>query len=75
MLVLSRKQGEGIVIDRNITIRVLGVHGRKIRVGVEAPREMSVLREELECLPMTGMVEQNSSSGQEVEFAIPVVPR
>ena len=48
MLVLSRKQGEGIVIDSNITIRFLGVHGRRIRVGVEAPREMSVLREELE---------------------------
>ena len=73
MLVLSRKQGEGIVIDSNITIRFLGVHGRKIRVGVEAPREMSVLREELKYLPVE--VEGGGSGPTEVEFVTPGAPR
>jgi carbon storage regulator len=47
MLVLSRKPDESIVIDEKITITVLEVRGNKIRLGIEAPKEISIMREEL----------------------------
>lgn len=47
MLVLSRKPGEQIQIDGHITVTVLGVEGKRIRLGIEAPREVPILRTEL----------------------------
>ncbi len=48
MLVLSRKLNEKIQIGDNITITILGIKGRGVRVGIEAPREVRVLRSELQ---------------------------
>ncbi len=47
MLVLSRKPGEAIVIGGGIRLRVLEVRGNHVRLGVEAPAEVNVVREEL----------------------------
>ena len=47
MLVLTRKIDQGIVIAGNIYIRVLGVEGDRVKIGIAAPREIPVLREEL----------------------------
>ena len=47
MLVLTRKPGERIVIDEDITVTVLEVQGNRIRLGIEAPKEIPVMREEL----------------------------
>ena len=47
MLVLSRKQKESICIDENIVVTVLSIHGDKVRLGIEAPREMPVHRNEV----------------------------
>jgi len=47
MLILTRKPGESIVIGDNVTITVLGVRGNQVRLGVEAPIEISVHREEI----------------------------
>lgn len=47
MLVLSRKIGERIVIGEDIVISVLGLHGSRVRLGVTAPQEVSIQREEL----------------------------
>jgi len=47
MLILTRKSGETITIGDDIHIRVLGVKGGQVRIGVDAPREVSVNREEL----------------------------
>ncbi len=47
MLVLSRKKDESIIIDQRITITILEVRGGKIRLGIDAPQEMSIQREEL----------------------------
>jgi carbon storage regulator len=47
MLVLSRKPEERIVIDERITITILEIHGDRIRIGIDAPKEMPILREEL----------------------------
>jgi carbon storage regulator len=47
MLVLSRKPGERICIGPNITIQVLDVQGAQVRIGIEAPRDVTILRSEL----------------------------
>lgn len=47
MLVLSRRENESIVIDGNIRITVVRVNGNKIRLGIEAPKEVGVWRSEL----------------------------
>lgn len=44
MLVLSRKRNQTITIDEKITITVLEVRGKQVRLGIEAPREMAVHR-------------------------------
>ena len=47
MLVLSRKAGEGITIDDQIKICILSTHGKQVKVGIEAPAEIRILRDEL----------------------------
>ena len=46
MLILTRKKGESIAIGDNIQIQVLSVKGGQIRIGIDAPREIKVDREE-----------------------------
>jgi carbon storage regulator len=47
MLVLSRKLNERIVINGNIVVTVVDIRGDKVRLGVEAPRDVAVYRSEL----------------------------
>ena len=47
MLVLTRRPGESIYIGEDITITVLDHPGRDVRIGISAPQEMVILREEL----------------------------
>jgi carbon storage regulator len=47
MLILTRYVGDSIMIGDNIYLTVLGVHGKQIRLGIKAPREIQILREEL----------------------------
>ena len=47
MLVLSRKPNESIVINGNITVSVLRVDNENVRIGVEAPLEIPVMRKEI----------------------------
>jgi carbon storage regulator len=47
MLVLTRKPGEKLVIDGGIVLTVTEVHGNRVRIGIEAPPDVSVLRGEL----------------------------
>jgi carbon storage regulator len=47
MLVLSRKFNESIIIDGSIKITVVEIRGNSIRLGIEAPREVGIMREEL----------------------------
>jgi carbon storage regulator len=47
MLVLSRKVGERILIGDNIAVTVVRITGSGVRIGVEAPSEMAVIRQEL----------------------------
>jgi len=48
MLVLSRRIGEEIVIAGNIRVKVVAVHGNRVRLGIVAPQEVTVHREEIQ---------------------------
>jgi carbon storage regulator len=51
MLVLSRKPGERILIGDDVTITVVRIGPNNVRIGIDAPRETNIVREEL-CLEM-----------------------
>ena len=47
MLVLTRREGESLYIGDGIRVTIVSVEGERVKVGVEAPREMHIFREEL----------------------------
>ncbi|MBI4715534.1 MAG: carbon storage regulator CsrA, partial [Nitrospirae bacterium] len=47
MLILTRKLGESVNIGDRIKVTILEVHGNQVRIGIEAPKEMKVYREEV----------------------------
>jgi carbon storage regulator len=47
MLILTRRVGESLMISDNVTVTVLGVKGNQVRIGVNAPKEVAVHREEI----------------------------
>jgi len=65
MLVLSRKKNESIVIDDTITITVVEIRGDKVRLGIQAPKEVPVHRSE---------VHAAIHSEQQAQQEPPVVP-
>ena len=47
MLILTRRVGESLMVGDDITVTVLGVKGNQVRIGVNAPRDVAVHREEI----------------------------
>ena len=47
MLILSRRIGEQLMIGDDVVIRVLGIKGGQVRIGIDAPRDVQVHREEI----------------------------
>lgn len=47
MLILNRKIDEAIVINENITIRILDIVDGKVKIGIDAPRDINILRQEV----------------------------
>ena len=61
MLVLSRRLGETLIIGDDVKITVLGISGNQVRLGIAAPKEVSVHREEVYRRIQEEMQDQNSA--------------
>jgi carbon storage regulator len=66
MLVLTRKKDEAIRIGNDIIIRVVSVDKNSVRIGIEAPKEMTILREEL----AQAVSEENIKAARETPEAL-----
>ncbi len=62
MLVISRKVGESLVISNNIKITITSLSNDKVAIGVEAPKEVKVVREEL-----LEIIEANKASNEKLD--------
>jgi carbon storage regulator len=73
MLILSRKSGESIVIDGNVRVKILRVDGDVVKLGIEAPAEVPVHRqevyEEIERNNQQALTKQNVSLPQLTKLA------
>jgi carbon storage regulator len=70
MLVLSRKRAESIMIGDDIEVRVLSITGEKVRIGIEAPREIPVFRNEVYLEIQQERLEHGTSAREEVNEAL-----
>lgn len=71
MLVLSRRPGESIVVGNQIVVTVLEVRGDQIRIGIDAPRDVQVHREEV----FRALESENTQAASSAERARRVVAR
>ncbi len=67
MLILTRKLGESITIGERVQIKVLSIKGGQVRLGVEAPREVKINREEIQI----NMLSEGLSEGDEAHSSPP----
>ena len=65
MIVLSRKKNEAIVIDNDIKITIVEIRGDKVRIGVEAPKEVPVHRREVYEAIQRNKEEKDAKDGSE----------
>lgn len=61
MLVLSRKKNEAVVINDDVTVTVIEIRGDKVRLGIQAPKEISVHREEVWVDIQSGKAQENAA--------------
>ena len=66
MLILTRRVGESLMVGDEVTITVLGVKGNQVRVGVKAPKEVAVHREEI-----LNRIEEGASEDSRAETGSP----
>lgn len=64
MLILTRRVGETVIIGEDVVVTVLGVKGNQVRIGVKAPRDVAVHREEI-WRRIHGAAEGPDASGDE----------
>jgi carbon storage regulator len=70
MLILTRRIGETVIIGNDVDVTVLGVKGNQVRLGVKAPREVTVHREEI----YERICRQNGTAGNGIDDDPPPPP-
>ena len=70
MLVLTRRSGEGLTIGQGIRVVVLGIKGNQVRLGIEAPPQTEIYRDEI----YTKIVEENRKAAETVPGETPLAP-
>jgi carbon storage regulator len=70
MLVVTRKRTESIMIGDDIEVRVLSISGEKVRIGIQAPREVPVFRKEIYLEIQEQKLEAGSTARAEVDEAL-----
>lgn len=70
MLVLTRKRNQSIMIGDDIEVSVLGVVGEKVRIGIDAPRDIPVFRKEVYLEIQQQRLEAGTSARAEVDEAL-----
>jgi carbon storage regulator len=70
MLVLTRKSNQSIMIGDDIEVSVLAIMGEKVRIGIQAPREVPVFRKEVYLEIQQERVSEGSTARDEVDQAL-----
>jgi carbon storage regulator len=72
MLVLSRKKNESIIINDHITVTVVEIRGDKVRLGIDAPKDVSVHRREVyEAIQNQAKAQQTNASAHAPDAGLP----